>query len=295
MNILGLNTCFTANHHDPSAVLLVDGNPIYAAEEERFLRIKTATSYFPVQAIKNALKFSSLSISDIDVLAVPGLKPDLKSKISRVMHHLFGYCPTIEQYHHELCHASGAFYSSGFSEATTLSVDGYGDNSSGCHVYFKEGRPVTTTYFPLEESLGIFYGIFTEYLGFQRTEGEFKVMGMAALGQPLYNLDSLFNHHRFQYALFLLSDSPKLTSIHEPYCNYSRLNSLCPGLPPRRLPGQPFEQCHFDLAASVQHYFDQVYRHLIISCLTDDNSRNICLSGGCALNCLSNSFYLITL
>ena len=120
MNILGLNTCFTANHHDPSAVLLVDGNPIYAAEEERFLRIKTATSYFPAQAIKNALKFSSLSISDIDVLAVPGLKPDLKSKISRVMHHLFGYCPTIEQYHHELCHASGAFYSSGFSEATTF-------------------------------------------------------------------------------------------------------------------------------------------------------------------------------
>ena len=56
------------------------------------------------------------------------------------MHHLFGYCPTIEQYHHELCHASGAFYSSGFSEATTLSVDGYGDNSSGCHVYFKEGN-----------------------------------------------------------------------------------------------------------------------------------------------------------
>jgi carbamoyltransferase len=290
--IIGINACFTANHHDPSAVLLKDGKPIFALEEERLSRVKTSAGLFPIKSLFACLKHEKITISDISTIAMPGIKSaDLANKCIRILQHYFGESPRLKVYDHEHCHAAGAHFSSGFSKSTSIAVDGYGDGRSGCHLLIDNNSIIEKCSYPIEKSLGLFFGIFTEFLGFQRAEGEFKVMGMAAYGTPKYDLSKFVDQTQCSILQFI-DNSAKLNSLCEPYYNERLMRELCSGLPNRRMPGMNFSQDHFDLAASVQYFFEESYKSLIINSLSNDSTNKLTLSGGCALNCLANSFLL---
>jgi carbamoyltransferase len=141
------------------------------------------------------------------------------------------------------------------------------------------------------ESLGIFYTTFTSFLGFRQVEGEYKVMGMAAYGEPKFDLSSLirFNFHSGDI------ESPSglrhvsretLTSIDEPVYDEHEIYRLTHVKRP--VPGAPFRQEHFDLAASVQLHFENAYLGLIKFYLEKSGAKFLCIAGGCALNALAN-------
>jgi len=287
MIVLGINPCFTANHHDPSAVLIIDGEVVVAIEEERLNRVKTSIGLFPSRAIKFCLDYAGIGIEQVDCIASPGITtPELSEKIRCVLIHDYGYSPPIELLAHYLCHAAGAYYSSGFTDSLVVSVDGYGDKISTW--VGKGSAEGLSELFKVEgaSSIGNFFAQFTEYLGFIRTEGEFKVMGMAAYGTPTYNLSEFLysNGNSYTTNTAKLSPSHKITSTFEPCVNHAYLQSR--DFPKRHSLSKKFSQEHFNLAASVQCAFEDAYlgmisRHRYIS-------PQVCLAGGSALNCLAN-------
>ena len=196
MNILGIHTSYTALSHDPSASLISDGKVIAAIEEERLNRIKSSSIHFPVKAISECLNISELEMHDIDVVVSDGVTyPKLKNMIQRSLLDLFGYSPRIELVNHAYSHTAGAFLSSGFEQSLVISVDGLGDKLSVL-ITLASRVNNTITYNELyradrKHSLGNYYTAFTNYLGFKSVEGEYKVMGMAAYGQDIYDLSDL--------------------------------------------------------------------------------------------------------
>jgi carbamoyltransferase len=287
MITLGINPCFTANHHDPSASLIVDGSVVVAIEEERLNRVKTSIGLFPSRAIKFCLDYVGLGIEQIDCIASPGsTTPELSEKIRCALVHDYGFSPPIKLLPHYLCHAAGAFYSSGFTDSLVVSVDGYGDkvstwvgkgDASGFHEILKvEGG----------SSIGNLFAQFTEYLGFIRTEGEFKVMGMAAYGKPIYDLSEFLRANGNSYTTENkdLACAHRVTSTFEPCVNHEYLQKR--GYPKRNSLTKTFTQDHFNLAASVQKAFEDAYLGMISA--HRRISPRLCLSGGSALNCLAN-------
>lgn len=297
MNILGLHASYNALSHDPSAALMVDGETIAAIEEERLNRIKTSSAHFPTNAIRECLRISGLKITDIDLLVSDGItNQKLKNKIARSLVDIFGYSPRIELLHHAYAHCAGAFSSSGFDEALTISVDGLGDKLSilvslakknGSSVEYKELYRAER-----DGSLGNFYTAFTNYLGFRSIEGEYKVMGMAAYGNDKYDLSDLIYFDAKQGTVETncpesFNSFEYYTSITEPGYNEDYIYNLTKVKRPVYSSGK-FNQEHFDLAASVQAQFTRTYIGLIRYWLAKTKQTHLCLSGGCVLNCLAN-------
>ena len=188
MNILGVHASFNSHTHDPAVCLVKDGVVEFAIEEERLTRIKTSSGLFPERGLKSALDYCGLTIGEIDLISVDGATyHEMESKVQSFIEHLFGECPLISTVHHPLAHGYGAFFSSSFTRAIVFSVDGVGDREStnvfladrdqGLQIVHKE---------PIETSLGIFYSVFTSFLGFKSIEGEYKLMGMASYGEPRF-------------------------------------------------------------------------------------------------------------
>ena len=258
-----------------------------AIEEERLNRVKTSIGLFPSRAIKFCLDYAGISIEQVDCVASPGITtPELAEKIRCVLVHDYGYSPPIELLAHYLCHAAGAFYSSGYPDSLVVSVDGYGDkistwvgrgNAGGLSEIFKVDGV---------SSIGNFFAQFTEYLGFIRTEGEFKVMGMAAYGKPTYDLSEFLRSSDYSYKTNTaeLGASHRITSTFEPCVNHAYLQSR--GFPKRHSLSRQFSQEHFNLAASVQRAFEDAYLGMISR--HRNISPRVCLAGGSALNCLAN-------
>ena len=193
MNILGLHACFTAQSHDPSAALLMEGSTIAAIEEERLNRIKTSVGFFPYKSVEACLEVGRIKLRDIDRVAADGVSfPYLREKIAKCLKHKFGFCPPIQLVHHAKAHVAGAFLSSGFEKSLVVSVDGLGDRVSSLVVVAEKKRGIAKfrELYRADKtvSLGNFYTALTNYLGFKSVEGEYKVMGMAAYGKPRFNL-----------------------------------------------------------------------------------------------------------
>ncbi len=287
--VLGINSSFTSNHHDPSAAIIINGMITAAAEEERFNRVKTSIGWFPFRAIMACLETAKINIRDVELVCSPGLASgkDLSCRISKELERYFGYSPQVKLYAHYVCHIAGAFYPSGFDSALGLTIDGAGDGVSLCVAACsrKNGIEIIRTE-SAKNSLGNLYAAVTEHLGFHRAEGEFKVMGMAALGTPKYDLSSLISRIG---TLYNVNDNiygnPPAKSVFESF--YDKQFFLESGLP-CRLPAGPIYQEHFDLAASVQTEYLQNLEKILNS-LQVYNNENIVFSGGCALNCLANN------
>jgi carbamoyltransferase len=322
MVILGLN----AFHGDSSAALVRNGVLVAAVEEERFRRVKHWAG-FPSQSIVYCLREAGLALSDVQHVAVnqdsranlfrkiaylATQRPDpslilnrLKNRRARqdipnlMMANLPGerWRGQVHRIEHHLAHLSSAFHVSPFRDAVVVSVDGFGDFSSAAWGVGKgtnisiDGR----IYFP--HSLGIFYQALTQYLGFPHYGDEYKVMGLAPYGKPIFmdamrrivrlsgdgsyelNLD-YFRHHKENASYQWVNGTPEFCSLFSP-----QLEAL---LGPRRAPSDPLEDRHRDIARSVQSMYEEAFFHLIGRLYERYGLEHLTLAGGCAMNSVAN-------
>jgi len=187
MYVIGISSGIKHGHHDGAAVLLRDGELIAAAEEERFTLAKHARGELPRGAIGFCLKQAGITIRDVEFICSP-LKTytNYRQRLTDYFKFQFGHSPKIELYDHHICHAASSFYGSGFREATVLCFDFSGDSSSGVVMHAKGNDLQVLTRFSRPNSLGLYYGMLTQYLGYQMTNDEYKVMGLSSYGRPRY-------------------------------------------------------------------------------------------------------------
>lgn len=292
MYILGINGNIGRASHDPSATILKNGEIVFAAEEERYNGIKHSTGYIPILAIKNGLKFLNINIKDISYLAIPQETwGDLfENRIINIFYHWFGYCPPIKKFNHHLSHAASAYYSSGFKdEAIVYSIDGSGDSVSLSSYLFHKDRYKEIMIKKFPNSMGLFYSLITQYLGFYKNSDEYKLMSLSALGNPRYNLNDVISFNpstglrlnekflseqakNLRYPYYATSQEPFYSHEFEKYCK-------------RRLPGSKIDQSHKDLAASAQKHFEDINISIIKELINKTKCKNIIISGGSMLNC----------
>ena len=323
MIILGLN----AFHGDSSAALIKDGALVAAAEEERFRRVKHWAG-FPSQAVAYCLKEAGLALADVDHVAV---NQDSRAHFGKKLAYLLTHRPNprlilnrlknrsarrgipelleshapgsafrgqLHPVEHHLAHLSSAFHVSPFAEAVAVSVDGFGDFSSGAWG-LGQGKALSVdgqVFFP--HSLGIFYQALTQYLGFPYYGDEYKVMGLAPYGRPAhldamrkivqlkpggsYRLDlDYFRHHREEISYQWEEGSPVCGDLFHP-------ESLEELLGPRRKPSEPLTERHRDIARSVQAMYEEAFFHLIQTLQRRYGLTHIALAGGCAANSVAN-------
>lgn len=321
--ILGLNFGL----HDSSATLLVDGSVVAAAEEERFSREKHTTK-FPRHAIEYVVRQAGLQLGDVsDVayywntqgrygerLAHHGrqcaqrvLRPNkllryLKGFVGSRADVDFGemlmpgkalekYFPVqwgsfaLKTLDHHLCHAASTYYPSGFDDAAVLIVDGSAELES-TSLYHARGVDIhRVDRQALPHSLGFFYGASTEYLGFLRNHDEYKVMGMAAYGKPSH-MEALRQVVRYDQGFSFELDDDYFDQVYGGATWHSERFVSAFGR--KRRSDEAIEQRHFDFAASVQLRTEEVLVGLARHALQSTGSRNLCMAGGVALNCLAN-------
>ncbi|HWB10161.1 MAG TPA: carbamoyltransferase [Pirellulales bacterium] len=310
--ILGIS----AYYHDSAAAIVVDGHVVAAAQEERFSR-KRHDPGFPAQAVAYCLKEAGLASDELDYVAFYD-KPF--TKFERLLETYLAYAPagfrsfslaipvwlkeklnmrrTIRRAlgkrcgaklvfvdHHE-SHAASAFFPSPYQEAAILTLDGVGEwTTTSCGVG-ENNKIRLTHHLQFPHSLGLLYSAFTYYCGFKVNSGEYKLMGLAPYGQPVY-ADQIYEH--------LLDLKPDGTFwLDMRYFNYcqgltmtnSRFHELFGG-PPRQ-PEARIEPRHADLAASVQAVAEEIMLRLGRDVYARTGQRRLVLAGGVALNCVAN-------
>jgi carbamoyltransferase len=293
---LGVHNSFTAKSHDSSATLVIDGEIVAAIEEERISRRKSSVGYPASNAIRECLKIANISIEDVSLVVSDGTTyPKMEDKLMSFLKSEYGFSPKVKLINQAQAHSLGSFLSSGFQESLVISVDAVGDKTSTLvSLGSKERRnpkEILNVLYEADEnkSLGYFYSAFTQYLGFESLEGEYKVMGMAAYAEPTIDLSQVLHFNalsgQIQSRLGDLYNSSQ-TSISE-YCidtdaiyNLTKIS--------RRIPKQKFDEKHFELASSVQKTFSDAYIDLIKYWVGKTNAEYLCLAGGCALNALAN-------
>ncbi len=319
--VLGIS-CF---YHDSAASLLKNGEIIAAAQEERFSR-KKHDSRFPKNAILFCLKSQNINLLDVEYViyyekpfltferlletylgtAPRGgrsfiaamqvwikeklfLKSQLKKELKEVQNSLrfdSKYIPQLLFSEHHLSHAAAAFYPSPFEEAVILCMDGVGEwaTTSAWIGKGKNIEPLWEISFP--HSLGLLYSSFTYYCGFKVNSGEYKLMGLAPYGKPIYvekikkNLIDIKDDGTFRLDISYFK-------FHRGFRMTGRKFHKLFGKPPRK-EEEELSQFHMDLAASIQIVTEEIVLKLA-KCLSKENKiRNLCLAGGVALNCVAN-------
>jgi carbamoyltransferase len=288
MNVLGVAGGFYVGNQDASATLMRDGKPIAAVEEERLCNQKFARGRMPTRAIRAVLAEAKLPIEQVDVVATSWpTYPDFRQRLEEYFRFTFGHCPRIQQYDHHLCHAASTFFASGFDQAAVVTYDLSGDNTSTA-LWRGAGTEIT----PLvrikrPNSLGIFYSIITQYLGFDRDSDEHKVMGLAAYGEPRFDLSFLLKSQNGSYDLdlsYTAYASRKDTGSRDESLFNDKLEREL-GIPPRRS-GRVIDKTYIDLATSCQTRLEDV----VIGMVTSNVGRGerLCIAGGVGLNCSLN-------
>lgn len=321
MLVLGLN----AYHGDSAACLLRDGKMIAAAEEERFRRIKHWAG-FPSQAIAYCLDEASALLSDVDIVAINSdPKAHLLKKAQYVVQHLpdprlvidrlrnqakrksieeelgsaFAepFRGRIVRVEHHVSHLASAFLVSPFENACVASIDGFGDFSSAAWGTGSGTRIEVEGRIHFPHSLGVFYQALTQFIGFPHYGDEYKVMGLAPYGEPVYlaqmrkivvpkpdgrfELDTrYFRHHREKFVYAWDGGSPHVGPLFS-----AALEEL---FGPARAPDQPLEQRHRDLARSVQAMYEEAFFNLIGHLHSSHGLDSLTLAGGCAMNSVAN-------
>jgi len=317
MRVLGVS----AFYHDSAAALVENGKIVAAAQEERFTRRKHDSDY-PAKAIDYCLSAAEISLGDVDYVAFydkPFLKFErlletytafaprgfqsfsmaipiwIKEKLfqkSLLTKKLKEQAPEFDwesrllfAEHHQ-SHAASAFFPSPYEDATVLTMDGVGEWATASVAQGAGNKLVMTREIHWPHSLGLLYSAFTYYTGFKVNSGEYKVMGLAPYGEPRYKnliLDKLID---------LKEDgSFRLNLDYFDYCTglrmtNDRFDALFEGA--ARTPEQLLTQKHMDLAASIQAVTEEVMLRLTRALAKESGSKNLCLAGGVALNCVAN-------
>lgn len=319
MNILGIS----AYYHDSAACLVVDGEIIAAAQEERFSR-KKHDARFPAGAIRYALTEAGIGLAEVDYVcfydkplikferlletylsfAPRGLrsflasmpvwlteKLYLKTLLKRELKALLpdgqkdAVPPFLFNEHHR-SHAASAFYPSPFERAVVMCLDGVGEWATSS-VWLGNGNSLTPQWeinFP--HSLGLLYSAFTYYTGFRVNSGEYKLMGLAPYGEPKY-VDLILDH------LIDVKDDGSFR-LDMQYFDYAtgltmtnaRFDALFGG--PARKPESVITQREMDIARSIQVVTEEIVLKLCQTVQRETGEKNLCLAGGVALNCVAN-------
>ena len=296
MYVIGISSGIKHGHHDGAAVLLRDGELIAAAEEERFTLAKHARGELPRGAIGFCLKQAGITMRDVDWICSPlRTYTNYSRRLTEYFRYQFGHSPKIELYDHHLCHAASSFYGSGFSEATVACFDFSGDSSSGLVAHMKGNDLKVLTRFGRHNSLGLYYGILTQYLGYQMTNDEYKVMGLSSYGVPEYldQFASILRPNGMDYELDAALDKRQRDaeiytsdfSTRQERIFTERLEDI---LGPRRVRGQALDQRFTNIAASGQKQLEIVTTQVIRSAIEATGCADVCLAGGVALNCKMN-------
>ena len=318
MRILGIS----AFYHDSAAALVEDGRIVAAAQEERFTR-KKHDSRYPTHAVDFCLAEVAGGLAGVDYVAFydkPFLKFErlletylamaprgfasfkmaipvwLKEKLfqkSLLKNQLKGLAPDFDWENrllfaeHHQSHAASAFFPSPFDEALVLTMDGVGEWATTSAGIGRGNRLEMIREIHWPHSIGLLYSAFTYYTGFKVNSGEYKVMGLAPYGEPVYAqkiLDNLIelkpdgsfrlDQSYFNYCTGLTMTSPKFDQLF--------------GAPPRKPDTELLEQRHMDLAASIQAVTEEIVLRLTRSLAQETGEKNLCLAGGVALNCVAN-------
>ena len=317
MRVLGIS----AFYHDSAAVLVDNGNIVAAAQEERFTRKKHDSS-FPDNAVQYCLEAGGASLSDLDRVVFYD-KPFLK--FERLLETYLAYAPKgfqsfrmsmpiwikeklfqksmlkkeLARYdedfdvaekllfsEHHLSHAASAFYPSPFEQALVLTMDGVGEwtTTSAAIGNGNDLRIFKEIHFP--HSIGLLYSAVTYYIGFKVNSGEYKVMGLAPYGEPVYRdlilekLLDLKEDGSFRLNMEYFNYCTGLTMTNE---KFHQLFGQ-----PVRTEDQLLEQFHMDMAASVQAAVEEIVSRLVKSLVAETGITKLCLAGGVALNCVAN-------
>ena len=316
-SILGIS----AFYHDSAACILKDGKIIAAAQEERFTRKKHDPSY-PKNAIQFVLDYSNLKLSEVDQI-VFFEKPFLK--FERLLETYVAFAPkgfisfskamplwikeklfqknllfnklkehdreyksdeNIFFSDHHLSHAASAFFPSPFMEAVVLTADGVGEWATTTVAIGKNNNLEIKKEIHFPHSLGLLYSAFTYYTGFKVNSGEYKLMGLAPYGNPIYidkikKLIDIKNDGTFR--------------LNQKYFNYATGLSMTNdhfhklfGQKPRNPKDEMLTQFHMDIASSIQKITEEIMIKLAKSIRDEYGIKNLCLAGGVALNCVAN-------
>ena len=317
-SILGIS----AFYHDSAAALIIDGEIIAAAQEERFSRKKHDASY-PFHAVDYVLKEKNLSLSEVDYI-VFFEKPFLK--FERLLETYMAFAPKgfrsfslsmpiwlreklfqkkflfeklklhdkkfndinkIKFSEHHYSHAASAFYPSPFKDALVLTLDGVGEWATTTVAIGKENnlKMIKEIHFP--HSLGLLYSAFTYYTGFKVNSGEYKVMGLAPYGKPKYK-------NLIIKELMDLKDDGSF-KLNMKYFNYAtgltmtnkNFSNLF-GQPVRDPKKDLLSDFHMDIASSIQAVTEEIVMRITKNIANEYKLKNLCLAGGVALNCVAN-------
>ena len=323
MYILGIN----AYHGNASAAIIADGRLIAAVEEERFNRVKYAAG-FPSAAIRYCLDAAGITLGEVDHIAIPrnpwarlGTKllyalrmPSFARERAKVMAQFVGIPEALSQafdvapdkirasYHrieHHQAHLASTFFVSPFEHAALLSADGLGDFASTMWGTGRGNRMHIDGAIAFPHSLGMYYTAVSQYLGFRKFGDEYKVMGLAAYGEPAY-LDEFrkivhtnggvgfrlgldyFKHHRTGPEM-TWRDADKTPELGAMFSDY-----MAERLGPARDPAAPVEKAHRDGAASLQARLEEVLFEMLRVLHDRTKQKAVCLAGGVAFNCVAN-------
>jgi len=317
-SILGIS----AFYHDSSATLLKDGEIIAAAQEERFTRIKHDSS-FPHNSIISVLKIGNTSLSEVDYIIFYE-KPFLK--FERLLETYVAFAPKgFKQFtksmpiwlseklfqkkllkdnlklidkkfriekklmfsEHHFSHAASAFYPSPFKEAIILTADGVGEWATTTVAIGINNKLEIVKEIHFPHSLGLLYSAFTYFTGFKVNSGEYKLMGLAPYGNPIFvdeikkKLIDIKEDGSFRLNQDYFNYSTGLTMTNEKFNNIF-------GIKPRKNEIEPINQIHMDIAASIQKVTEEVILLITKSLRKEFKIPNLCLAGGVALNCVAN-------
>jgi carbamoyltransferase len=322
--VLGIS----AFYHDSAAALLIDGEIIAAAQEERFTR-KKHTADFPVHAIKYCLEQAGLSIDELDSVVFYD-KPLLK--FERLLETYYAFSPKglvsflkaipvwikekiffkkmlydglkeVGDYdrkklkllfsEHHLSHAASAFYPSPFEEAAILSIDGVGEWATASICHGKDNKITVLKEMKFPHSAGLLYSAFTYYLGFRVNSGEYKLMGLAPYGDPHADETKQFTNLIKEHLVSIKDDGS--IWLNQAYFNYATGLRMIKEKKWEKLFGIPvvapdgeIGQKHCNMAYAIQQVTEEIVLKMAREAKRITGADYLCMSGGVALNCVAN-------
>ena len=317
-SILGIS----AFYHDSAACILINGKIIAAAQEERFTRIKHDSNY-PYNAVNFVLNYAKLKLSEVDKIIFfekPFLKFErlletyvafapkgflsfskampvwIKEKLfqknllqTKLKNHDKNYNKNKENIYfsdHHLSHAASAFFPSPFDEAVIITADGVGEWATITIAIGKGNNVEIKKEIHFPHSLGLLYSAFTYYLGFKVNSGEYKLMGLAPYGRPIYvnkimKIIDIKDDGTFRLDQKYFNYCTGLTMTNKKFYNLF-------GQGPRNPKTEKLTQFHMDIASSIQKVTEEIMIKLAKSAQKEYRLKNLCLAGGVALNCVAN-------
>ena len=324
MIVLGINSY----HANSSAALVVDGELVFAIEEERLNRIKN-TAGFPRLAIEECLKYKKINLNEVDLISInSNPKEQILKKIKFAFKNLINFSDITKKIHnlskkinlreeidkiknfgtfkgriinteHHLSHIASSYFISGFTEAAGVSVDGSGDFTTTSNSLCKDQSIIMHDRIFYPHSLGVFYSAITNFLGFENYGEEYKVMALGASGDSsldskLEKIIDLDNDGKFRLNLDYFIHQKKINTFSIEN-NKIIINELLNVNRLEELIGikkrkrnEILNQEHLNLARSLQNIFERAYIGYINFTYNKFQTKNLCLAGGCAMNSLAN-------